>query len=102
MSKQPTLRPSDLVVACQLAVTPAAQFLQLARAAGVSAGESHNAVRRLRLARLILVDERRPSNELLQQFLVHGAPVAFPAILSTTTIGVSTAHSSPAFHAIVD
>jgi len=102
MSKQPTLRPSDLVVACQLAITPAAQFLQLARATGLSAGECHNAVRRLRLARLILIDERRPSIELLQQFLVHGAPVAFPAILSTTTIGVSTAHSSPAFHAIVE
>jgi len=102
MSKQPTLRPGDLVVACQLAITPAAQFLQLARATGLSAGECHNAVRRLRLARLILADERRPSNELLRQFLVHGAPVAFPAILSTTTIGVSTAHSSPAFHAIVE
>ena len=102
MSKQPTLRPSDLVVACQLAITPAAQFLQLARATGLSAGECHNAVRRLRLAHIILADERRPSSEILHQFLVHGAPFAFPAVLGTPTIGVSTAHSSPAFRAIVE
>jgi len=102
MSKQPTLRPSDLIVACQLAITPAAQFIKLAEATGLSAGECHNAVRRLRLARLILADERRPSCEILHQFLVHGAPFAFPAVLGTPTIGISTAHSSPAFRAIVE
>lgn len=102
MNKQPTLRPSDLVIACQLAITPAAQFLQLAESTGLSAGECHNAVRRLRLARLLLADERRPANEILHQFLVQGAPFAFPPVLGTSTVGVSTAHSSPAFHAILE
>ena len=102
MAKQPTLRPNDLVIACQLAITPAAQFLQLAQSTGLSAGECHNAVRRLRLARLLLADERRPSNEILHQFLVQGAPFAFPPILGGSSVGVSTAHSSPPFHAIVE
>jgi len=102
MSKQPTLRPSDLVVACQLALTPAAQFLQLAESIGLSAGECYNAVRRLRLARLILAEQRRPSSEILHQFLVQGAPFAFPPVLGTLTVGVSTAHSSPVFRTIVE
>src|SRR5271170_7933511 len=102
MTKQPTLRPSDLVVACQLAITPGAQFVPLAAATGLSAGECHNAVSRLRLARLLLADERRPPIEILHRFLVEGAPFAFPAILGAPTVGVPTAHSSPPFHAIVE
>ena len=101
MIKQPTLRPSDLVVACQLAITPEAQFSRLAESTGLSAGECHNAVRRLRLAHLLLATERRPPTEVLHAFLVQGAPFAFPAVLGTQTIGVATAHSSPAFLDVV-
>jgi hypothetical protein len=102
MVKQPTLRPSDLVVACQLALQPAAQFIHIAESTGISAGECHNAVRRLRLSHLLLADDRRPAVELLCQFLVDGAPFAFPPVLGQTTIGVPTAYSSPAFEGIVE
>jgi hypothetical protein len=102
MAAQVTLRPSDLVVVCQLAIAPAAQFVALAEATGLSTGECHNAVRRLRYARLILPIERRPVIELLHQFLVHGAPFAFPPMMGASTIGVPTAHSSPAFRGIVE
>jgi hypothetical protein len=100
--KQPTLRPNDLVVACQLALTPGAQFKAVAKATGSSIGECHNAVRRLGISRLILADERRPAGELLHQFLAHGAPFAFPAIIGAEIVGVPTAHSAPPFQAIVD
>ncbi len=102
MAQQITLRPSDVVVACQLALTPSAQFTALANATGLSTGECHNAVRRLRLARLIFPDERRPSIELLHRFLIEGAPFAFPAILGPHTIGVPTVHSAPPFRGIVE
>ncbi len=102
MPKQPTLRPSDLVVACQLAITPAAQFLELANSTGISAGECHNAVRRLRFARLVLAGERRPATELLHLFLVEGAPFAFPPVPGPRAIGTATAHSAPAFQALVE
>src|ERR1035437_2487649 len=101
LSRQPTLRPSDLVVACQLATTPSAQFLQLARSTGISTGECHNAVRRLRFSHPVWPDERRPSSEVLHNFLVQGAPFAFPPVLGVQTIGVSTAHSSPAFRTLL-
>jgi hypothetical protein len=102
MGLQLTLRPSDIVVACQLALTPSAQFSALAESTGLSTGECHNAVRRLRFARLILPDARRPSIDLLHQFLVEGVPFAFPAMLGAPTVGVPTAHSSPVFRELVE
>ena len=101
MIKQPTLRPSDIVVACQLALTPAAQFAILAQLTGISAGECHNAVRRLRLARLILQDERRPALDVLHRFLIEGVPFAFPPVTGPDSIGIATAHSAPVFREIV-
>jgi hypothetical protein len=102
MVKQPTLRPSDVVVALQLTLFSSAQFKQLAESTGISAGECHNAVRRLRLSRLVMPDERRSSSDTLQQFLVHGLTFAFPAIIGHETLGVATAHSSPAFRGIIE
>jgi hypothetical protein len=102
MIKQPTLRPGDLVVACQLAITPEEKFINIANYTGISAGECHNAVRRLRLARILLSSERRPATDILHNFLVHGAPFAFPAVLGSSTIGVLTAHSAPTFHPSVE
>jgi hypothetical protein len=100
--KQPTLRPSDVVVACQLTISPLAQFSSLATETGISSGECHNAVRRLRQARLIFADERRPAIEVLQHFLIHGAPFAFPPVVGPVAIGMATGHSSMAFRGTID
>ncbi|HTR77801.1 MAG TPA: hypothetical protein VMH39_06810 [Gemmatimonadaceae bacterium] len=59
-------------------------------------------MRRLRLGSILLVDERRPSTEALHQFLVSGAPYAFPPITGPSLLGVPTGHSSPAFDGILD
>lgn len=101
-AKQITLRPGDIVVALQLALMPAAQFKQIAESTAISAGECHNAVRRLRLSSLILADERRPLRDSLHDFLVHGAPYAFPPVSGPAVLGVPTAHTSPAFNGIIE
>lgn len=100
--KQPTLRPSDIVVACQLAITPDTKYLEIANSTGISAGECHNAVRRLRLARLLLSGERRPAAEVLRLFLVQGVPFAFPPVVGSQTIGTATALSAEVFRDKVD
>jgi hypothetical protein len=102
MASQPALRPSDIVVACELALFPLALFTALSSATGISTGECHNAVRRLRLAGLVLPDERRPAVDPLCDFLAHGVPFAFPPVLGAVTRGVPTAHSAPAFRSIVE
>ncbi|MDP3774359.1 MAG: hypothetical protein Q8Q85_08840, partial [Gemmatimonadales bacterium] len=56
--KQPSLRPGDVAVALELAVRPGQGLVPLATAVGISLGEAHNAVRRLRAARLVRPDER--------------------------------------------
>jgi hypothetical protein len=99
--KQPALRPSDIIVACQLAIAPKAQFSALAEFTGISVGECHNAVRRLRISRLLLTDERRPPVDVLLQFLVHGVPFAFPAVIGPEIVGVPTAYSAAPFDGIV-
>ena len=100
--KQITLRPSDIVVALQLAITQDASFKAASASTILSAGECHNAVRRLRLSSLIPADERRPSIGTLHEFLVHGAPYAFPPAIGPALPGVPTAHSSPAFAGVVE
>jgi hypothetical protein len=100
--KQPTLRPSDVVVACQLAITQDAKYLDIADFTGISAGECHNAVRRLRLARILLAGERRPAAEVLHLFLVQGVPFAFPPVVGIQTIGTATAISAEVFRGKVD
>lgn len=99
--KQITLRPSDVVVACQLTCTPQAPFAHLAQSTRLSAGECHNAVRRLRFARIVLPDERRVAGEVFRGFLADGVPFAFPAMLGAETIGIPTAHAAPAFASVV-
>jgi hypothetical protein len=102
MTRQLTLRPSDIVVAVQLAITPAAPFKVISESTAISTGECHNAVRRLGLARLLLPDERRPSADVLHEFLVCGVPFAFPPTRGPSAPGVATAHASPAFRGIVE
>ena len=102
MTKQLILRPSDIVVALQLALTQSAQFKSVAEATLISSGECHNAVRRLRLSALLLPEERRPSTDALHEFLIHGAPYAFPPIIGSTAPGIPTAHGSPPFAEIVE
>jgi hypothetical protein len=95
--RQPTLRPGDIVVALQLALEATASFAELSAATWLSAGECHNAVRRLSISGLLSPGTRRPVRELLTRFLLHGVPHAFPALIGPPSIGVLTAHSAPAF-----
>ena len=95
MLKQPSLRPGDVAVALELALWPGQGLVPLATAVGISLGEAHNAVRRLRAARLLRPDARRVMVPSLLDFLVHGVPYAFPGVLGAEARGVPTAWSAP-------
>ncbi len=45
-----TLKPADVAVALQLSLTPDVPYRELAEDVGISHGEVHNAVRRLKAA----------------------------------------------------
>jgi hypothetical protein len=99
--KQQTLRPSDVVIACQLTIAHDTPFAQLASETGISVGECHNAVRRLGAASLLNPVARRPASEVLVRFLVNGVPHAFPPQIGPSVIGVPTALAAPVFSAHV-
>lgn len=91
------LRPHDVVVALQLALTPGVPYRALAEAVGLSQGETHNAVQRLVGARLVRSEERVVNTAALLELLAGGVPYVFPAEPGPDTRGVPTAHSAPPF-----
>lgn len=93
--RQIALRPNDVAVALQIALTPSQPFSVLAGAIGLSIGEVHNAVKRLAQARLVSPRERRAIRPALLEFLTAGVPYAFPAELGPETRGVPTAYAAP-------
>ncbi len=90
----PPLKPQDVAVALQLALTPGLTYARLAAATGISQGEVHNAVRRLRGARLALADATQVHGSALVEFLCAGVPYAFPADAGAESRGVPTAHAA--------
>ena len=90
-----SLRPHDVAVALQLALTPGLPYRALAEAVGLSQGETHNAVKRLAASRLIRADTRGTYAGALLEFLVAGVPYAFPAALGPEARGVPTSHAAP-------
>ncbi len=90
----PPLKPQDIAVALQLALTPGSTYAALAAATGISQGEVHNAVRRLRGARLVLTAATQVHSPALLEFLGSGVPYAFPAEAGAKSRGVPTSHSA--------
>lgn len=95
-SRQWVLKPQDLAIALKL-VTLKGQWLPYAAlgdAMRLSRFEAHAAVQRLMAARLVAEIEGplRPVLTLLCQFVIYGAPYAYPVVRGETTIGFPTAH----------
>lgn len=90
-----SLRPHDVAAALQLALEPGLPYGMLADRLRISLGEAHNAVRRLKSARLVGPDEKRVAITQLLEFLAKGVPYAFPAEPGSMTRGFPTAHSAP-------
>ena len=95
------LRPHDVCVLLQLALTPEVPFRELARLVGQSLGEAHNATKRLEISRLYLSHRREVNKPAAIEFLVSGVPYVFPGELGPETRGVPTAHSGPVLKEIV-
>jgi len=90
--RQPVLRPTDVVVALQLTLSPRLLLREVAESTLVSIAEVHGAIRRLETAALVAPGERRAPPDVLLPFLRYGAPHAFPPIVGPETVGVRTAY----------
>lgn len=90
-----SLRPHDVCVLLQFALSPELTFRDLANLVGLSVGEAHNATKRLEVARLIPPGGGIVNGKACIEFLVSGVPYVFPGELGPETRGVPTAHSGP-------
>jgi len=93
--KQPSLRPSDIALALQLARAPGSRYADLSAGLILGLAEVHRGVRRLERAGLLLAGERRVNRQALLEFLVHGVRYVFPAVLGVETLGIATAAGAP-------
>jgi len=97
------LKALDVLVILAIASAPAAAesrtYAELAEAVGLSASETHQAVRRAVSAGLLLpgrtrMEKPRPRVRALIEFLEHGVPHAFFAAPGRVARGIPTAHSA--------
>lgn len=90
------MKPQDIVVALKLCVLgDFGSYASLGKSLGMSASEVHAAVRRLGEAGLVDPESRLIHRNELRNFLVHGAPYAFPAKAKEVTRGMPTAWAAP-------
>jgi hypothetical protein len=99
---QPALRPLDVVVALQLALRPEEKYEALASTLAVAVSAAHRAVTRLEAAGLILPHRRAAARSPLIDFIVHGVPYSFFAVIGSEAPGVPTAYSAPPLAASIE
>lgn len=89
--KRDCLRPHDVIVLLELTLRTPSGFRGLAEAVGLSLGETHNAAKRLELARLVELGSWAVDRAAAADFLTLGVPYAFPAQLGAPAEGIRTA-----------
>lgn len=85
------LRPGDVAIAMELAISADRGLTGLASAVFRSLGEVHNAMGRLRAAHLLKPMGREVAIGPLTNFIRWGVPHAFPAVVGGLTTGIATA-----------
>jgi hypothetical protein len=93
--RHPSLQPSDVPVALQLAFVPGQGYEALGEALDVDGATAYRAVQRLDKAGLLIPGERTVARHALRDFLAHGVRYAFFPVLGPETLGVPTAYSAP-------
>lgn len=100
MPSQPSLRPFDIAVALRLVLVPEDRYEPLAVALATSTSAVHRSVARLQHAGLCGPGSRTVQAPNLQEFLVHGARFAFPAVHGPERVGLPTAGAHPDLAAV--
>jgi len=98
-NRQWVLKPQDLAVALKLVVLRGRRlsYAALAEAMHLSRYEAHAAVQRLLAAGLLEDDSGapRPDADALRDFVIHGAPYAYPPVRTGMSHGFATAAGAP-------
>jgi len=89
------MKPQDILVALKLLVSGwPGSYAQLGKQLGLSASESHAAIRRARRSGLLPPSGVCPNRTALAEFLIHGLRYAFPAEIGGGTRGMPTGYAA--------
>jgi hypothetical protein len=96
-SKQPALKPQDLLVALKMCVnSERLNYSNLAQQLFMSPSEVHAAVQRGRVMHLLTQNQEtyEPNRASLREFLLYGIKYVFPIVLGGLTRGIPTGVSA--------
>jgi hypothetical protein len=103
LNQQVTLKPQDVVVLLKLSLHEALfTYAGLGKGLNLAASEVHASIKRILSARLIARDADRGflvMRPQLRDFLIYGAPYAFPPITGPLARGIPTAYAFPTLRA---
>ena len=90
------LKPQDVLVLLKLISKGDQPWTNssLAKELGISSGEVYNSLERSAFARLYDRQHRHVRSTLLEEFIVHGVPYAFPVQRGELTRGIPTSHAA--------
>lgn len=89
------MRPQDILVALKLLASGwPGSYAAMGMQIGLSASETHAALRRARLAGLIHPKDNVPNKSAVAEFLLHGLKYVFPAHPGPRTRGMPTIHAA--------
>lgn len=91
------LKPQDVVVLVAVALSGEAEKPNRALAAdlSMSTSEISGAVNRLRSARLLYMDKKKPMKRAMEEFLICGVKYAYPPKRGGQTRGLPTSYAAP-------
>jgi len=93
------LKPQDIVVLCKLLIEDEKElpYARMAEELGMSASETHAAIRRLQEGRLVAPGGRKVLRQAFRNFLKYGISHVFPARELEPSRGIPTAWAAPVF-----
>ena len=98
------LKPQDVVILLALALPPGvAEYTNRSLAADlfVSASEISGGINRLRTARLLQSDTKKPIKRAMEEFLLCGVKYAYPPDRGGQTRGVPTSYAAPPLSSLI-
>jgi len=98
------LKSQDLFVLLKILAleTDDWRYLDLARSLFMSTSEVHASVKRCHESRLLDLRKKLPRKEVLLEFLIHGAPYAYPVQRGGLTRGMPTSFAAPPLSELVE
>lgn len=91
------MKPQDILIILKILIWKGSKWsiARLAESVGMSASETHAAIKRCEISGIYSPLTRMPIRSALEEFIIHGVKYAFPAEQAPPDRGMPTAHSAP-------